>query len=137
MRWGPVIYAAVAAPALAAIYQGTFQGTFDVAQAQEARGFAPCAAITVPSIGAAGSQTVQLSNCGANVLLYNISANELFYNIASSAGVTVGTANYSLPGNQSIILTVPVLPGNNPAPYLAAFSTLGTTLRINQGWNQQ
>ena len=55
-------------------------------QAQEAKGFAPCAAFTFSVTNTTANQ--QLSNCGANITLINTTTTEVFYSIGTTNAVT-------------------------------------------------
>jgi hypothetical protein len=113
------------------------------AQAQSAQaGIATCAGGTLAVSGT--SSNVQLSNCGPVVILYNIGSQEAFYTFgatssaaatAQSSSTSAPVANtYSLPGDQYIILNLPLGFGTT-AGYLAAITaTSTTTIRIVQGY---
>jgi hypothetical protein len=112
------------------------------AQAQQARGFTPCAAFTFSVTNV--SANTQISGCGANVILINGTSTEVFYSIGTtnavtataSAATTGSNTSFSLPANSQVTLTLSVLPGQ-PGPFIAIIAGVAgpTVIRINQGWN--
>jgi hypothetical protein len=111
-------------------------------QAQQARGFTPCAAFTFSVTNS--SANIQISGCGANVILINGTSTEVFYSIGTTNAVTATASaattgintSFSLPANSQTTLTLSVLPGN-PGPFIALVAGVAgpTVIRINQGWN--
>jgi hypothetical protein len=94
-------------------------------------GITPCAANTLSVSGT--TSNVQLSTCGPVVILYNITSQEMFYNWGAASNTAATTSNYSLPGNQYVVLN---LGGAGAAAlYLAGITgSSTTTLRIVQGY---
>ena len=98
------------------------------ALAQQPKGISPCSANTISASGA--SSNIQLSTCGASVVIMNLTSQEAFFNVGKASTTVATTSSYSIPGGAYIIITVP---NNDPAGgwYLAGITaTSTTTLRI-------
>jgi hypothetical protein len=101
-----------------------------VAFAQQPKGISPCSAATINANGT--SSNIQLSQCGASVVIMNLTSQEAFFNVGKASSTAATANNYSIPGGAYIIITVP----NNDVAgwYLAGFTaTSSTTLRIIVG----
>lgn len=99
----------------------------DLALTQQPKGIAPCAANTINATGT--SSNIQLSQCGASVVIMNLTSQEAFFNYGKASTTAATASNYSIPGGAYIIITVP----NQDVAgwYLAGFTaTSTTTLRI-------
>jgi hypothetical protein len=105
------------------------------AWAQQPKGTSPCAPNSLTVTGTTGN--VQLSTCGATLIVMNITSQEAFYKIgpaSTQAATTTVTDSYSIPGNSFELLTVPGLAGAGSGWYFAAITATGsTTLRLIQG----
>ena len=98
------------------------------ASAQQVAGITPCAAESLSVSGTSGN--IQLSQCGPTVIVYNITSQEAFYQLATSSAGTATTSNYSLPGNQFVVLQI----AQTQIMWLAAITgSSTTTFRIVQG----
>jgi hypothetical protein len=104
---------------------------------QPPKGISPCAANSL-SVSSTSSN-VQLSTCGASLIIMNLTSQEAFYTVgqaSTTAATTAGntTASYSLPGGAYELITVPGLTGDKNGWYFAAITaTSTTTIRMIQG----
>lgn len=92
------------------------------------QGITPCtpaASLSVSTI----SSNVQLSACGATVLLWNTGTQEAFFNYGTTSSTAATTSSWSLPGASFVVLNL-----GTSRPYLAAITaSSSTTIRIVQG----
>jgi len=104
-----------------------------VAQSGAPKGISPCAPNSLSVSGT--TSNVQLSTCGASVILMNLTSQEAFFKVgkaSNTAATTTVTDSYSIPGGTYIVITVPNF--DTAGWYLAAITaTSTTTIRIIQG----
>jgi hypothetical protein len=104
-----------------------------IAQSGAPKGIEPCAPNSLSVTGS--SSNIQLSKCGASVILMNTTSQEAFFkvgNASTTAATTTVTDSYSIPGGTYIVITVPNL--DVAGWYLAAITaTSTTTIRVIQG----
>lgn len=121
------------------LFIGTFLGAAlfcGAADAQQPpKGISPCAANSISVSNT--SSNVQLSTCGATLIIMNLTSQEAFYQLgqaSSTAATSTPTSSYSLPGNAYEVITVPGLGGTGSGWYFAAITaTSTTTIRLIQG----
>ena len=107
------------------------------APAQSPKGTSPCAPNSLSTSSV--SSNVQLSTCGASLIIMNITSQEAFYKIgqaSTTAATTTVTDSYSIPGNSFELLVVPGLAGSPGVAgwYFAGITATGTTtIRLIQG----